>query len=127
MQVELGNPSAKEGRRDPTTDEVAFSPLEGERVTYVTMPPSYSLLESVTAITHPSGIWAHHADAPPSWVWSDNEALQALLAESFGCPVGRPEDLEDTHHTRSGPPGTGPGTASDTAPVDVTSEEVPQR
>lgn len=49
----------------------------------------------------------------PTWVWSDNEPLAVLLGHYFGCPVGRPDDVEDTHFTFSGPPGVGP----DDAPI----------
>lgn len=43
----------------------------------------------------------------PLWVWSDNDAFATLLGAFFGCPVGRPVDVEATHHTDAGPPGVG--------------------
>lgn len=44
----------------------------------------------------------------PLWVWSDNEDFAKLLSEFYGVPVGRPDDVEDSHHTNAGPPGVGP-------------------
>ena len=38
-------------------------------------------------------------------MWSDNDALARFLGEYWGIPVGRPDDVEDTHFTRSGPAG----------------------
>lgn len=64
--------------------------------------------EAFVAIVDPNGLWAKHSEADPTWVWSDNEALAAQLADYFGCPVGPPGDLEATHHTRAGGPGTFP-------------------
>lgn len=52
--------------------------------------------------------WPNHSPKPPTWVWSDNEDLAVMLSEAYGCPVGRPDDVEDTHHTLAGPPGVGP-------------------
>lgn len=52
--------------------------------------------------------WPNHSPQPPAWVASDNDDLAQMLAEFYGCPVGIPDDVEDTHHTFSGPPGVGP-------------------
>lgn len=52
--------------------------------------------------------WRAESLTVPTWVWSDNEAFAVLLGHYFGCPVGRPDDVEATHHTLSGPPGVGP-------------------
>lgn len=52
--------------------------------------------------------WPQHSADSPTWVWSDDEAMAELLANFYGCPVGRPDDVEDTHHTIAGPPGVGP-------------------
>ncbi len=56
------------------------------------------------------GGWASQANgADATWVQSDNPALELLLSEYFGCPIGAPSDVEDTHWTRNGMPGVGPG------------------
>lgn len=55
--------------------------------------------------------WPHHSPNPPSWVWSDEPDLARMLSEFYGCPVGIPDDVEDTHHTVNGPPGVGPAPA----------------
>lgn len=55
--------------------------------------------------------WPSHSPNSPSWVDSDDEPdLALMLSEAYGCPVGIPEDVEQTHHTISGPPGVGPTT-----------------
>lgn len=52
--------------------------------------------------------WDEHSDVPPTWVTSDNPEMERVLSEFYGCPIGKPADVEDTHHTLSGPPGVGP-------------------
>lgn len=54
---------------------------------------------------------AHSSIGTPTWVWSDNEDLAKMLSEAYDdCPIGRPDDVENTHHTDAGPPGVGPST-----------------
>lgn len=43
----------------------------------------------------------------PLWVWSDDERFEKLLSKFYGCPAGRPDDVEATHHTDAGAPGVG--------------------
>lgn len=64
--------------------------------------------EALVAVIHGGGAWNAHGQSAPSWVWSDNDNMAQLLGEYFRCPVGRPEDLEQTHFTLHGPPGVGP-------------------
>ena len=35
--------------------------------------------------------WPRHSDKPPAWVDGTDELLVALVADHFGCPVGRPK------------------------------------
>jgi hypothetical protein len=77
--------------------------------------PVFNLAEAFVAITigGDQSIWgAHSYDAAPTWVEVDGdegaEGLAQLLASHFHCPIGVPDDLEKTHHTVFGPPGTGP-------------------
>lgn len=71
--------------------------------------------EAVISVAH---AWSSLASppgsnaVPPAWVWSDNEDFAVLLGHYFGCPVGKPDDVEDTHYTESGPPGVGPTVAA---------------
>jgi hypothetical protein len=52
---------------------------------------------------------AHSGQVPPAWVsCPGNPDLERLLAEFFECARGKPDDVEATHHTVSGPPGVGP-------------------
>lgn len=53
------------------------------------------------------GAWQSEGTGTPDWVWSDNEDFAVLLGAFFGCAVGRPADVEATHHTDAGPPGVG--------------------
>ena len=90
---------------DPTLDVAAFkehlydATLANRGIT--SEPGSEALL----AVVHVDGLWQKHSDAKPSWVWSDNPVFARLLGSYFKCSVGRPDDVEDTHLTRSGPPG----------------------
>jgi hypothetical protein len=130
MQVELGNAAPRSADGSAVDD--------GEhRVTYVNIPDeAYELdlgaapsveqlalhllqadggvtklpgLEPLLAIVHPDGAWARHSTGKPTWVYSGTHPeLAEFLGEFFGCPVGRPDNVEDTHWTRSGMPGVGP-------------------
>lgn len=107
MRVELGNPAAKEAYRDVEIEvsgqvgtykgELKHRDLDGNRVTTVVIPDSYTLLEAVAAVLAQDGAWNNHTrgnrvgDVTPDWVESDNEALAQLLSEQMGCKVGRPK------------------------------------
>jgi hypothetical protein len=62
---------------------------------------------------------AYNRSGSPTWVWSDDDNFAVLLGCYFASPVGRPDDVEETHHTASGPPGVGPAAAE----IDPTSSE----
>lgn len=95
MRVLLGNSAAKEAYLDD--GNVAHRDLPGRRVTTITIPDSYTLLEAVQSVTAQDGVWNHHSrgddpgDHSPDWVESDNEGLASLLAQHFECPIGRPK------------------------------------
>ena len=36
-------------------------------------------------------LWSKHSDKPPAWIVGTDELLVALLADHYGCPVGRPK------------------------------------
>ena len=64
--------------------------------------------ETLTELFHPGiGIWFDQSnDLLPSWVYcEENPSLAAHIAAYTGCPVGRPADVEQTHHTNAGGPG----------------------
>ena len=63
--------------------------------------------EAILAVAHiVTGAWPGHSPRPPTWVACDeNPQYAAALATWYGCPVGAPADVEQTHITRSGPPG----------------------
>ncbi len=68
-------------------------------------------MEAVLAVVSPAGLWQQHSwpGTTPTWVWSDNEEVESYLAAYYGCPAGRPADVEDTHTTYAGGPGIVPG------------------
>ena len=126
MQVEFGNNS-------PRDSEGTKIEIDAPIVTYVNIPDTYSFdpsiqvsdlalhlarnpdvthlpaNEALVAVTHPmSGIWGRHGEGGPSWIWSDNKDLQAVLSGFYGVSGGRPDDIEITHYTRFGAPGVGP-------------------
>lgn len=37
-------------------------------------------------------IWSFHSDEDPAWVDGDDELLVELIADHYGCPIGRPDD-----------------------------------
>lgn len=61
--------------------------------------------EALLAVTHANGAWNSHSNAKPLWVDSDNAEFASVLAAFYGCPIGTPDDVEDTHFTLGGPPG----------------------
>lgn len=124
MRVEFGNPSPHHA---PTGTKEA---LPGPAVTYLQIPDSYTVTdgadandlakqlalggvtnlpghEALLSVIHQGGMWAAHGDAIPSWVWSDNPEFARQLSDWFGCPIGRPDDIEASHYTHAGPPGVG--------------------
>lgn len=129
MNVELGNKTPKMG--DGSLAELDGAPA----VTYIVIPDSYTFDpdvdvdelqrhlyrtrstgitnrpndEAIMAVVHADGIWSNHSgDDSPAWVaCDDNPAFAMALGRFFQCPVGRPEDIEETHYTRGGPPGVG--------------------
>ncbi|HEX7276039.1 MAG TPA: hypothetical protein VF244_01570 [Acidimicrobiales bacterium] len=89
MQVKLGNAAPHEYVRDPKTDELTQRALDNPSVTTVDLP-GHTVIDALRAITAQGGVWGAHSSEKPSWVWSDDPNLQALLADHFGCPSGMP-------------------------------------
>jgi hypothetical protein len=92
--VQLGNDQAHQwvvDKNDPNKGE--FEPIDGQQVTTVNIPPNKSLAEGFVTITDPNGVWRAHSSADcPSWVESDEPLLAQLLANHYGCSIGRPAD-----------------------------------
>lgn len=82
--VRLGNPAALDAGR----------PLDGEQVTTVHLPDSWSDEQIYNGITDPGqGVWRVHSGASaPSWVDSDEPEVARTLSEHYACPIGRPEE-----------------------------------
>jgi hypothetical protein len=119
--VELGNPA-------PTATENA--PV----VTYCSVPGTYTYVvadsaeqlaleaaahigrssDGVTRLPDQEALlaviagWRAESTGNPTWVWSDDGDFAVLLGHFFGCPVGRPDNLEATHFTTAGAPGVFP-------------------
>jgi hypothetical protein len=102
MRVLLGNSAAK-GAYRTDSGELSHGPLPGRRVTTISIPDNYTLIEAVSSVTAQDGAWNHHsqgndpADVSPDWVESDNETLAWLLAQHFECPIGRPEKWAESY------------------------------
>lgn len=124
MYVEMGNAAPHEYRGDSPEP----FPLTGPAVYRISIPDSYTmepadaselalhvvqrpgmLTPGVAAVSHlPDqeafvavvSDWPHHSAQGPSWVESDHEELERVLAAFYGCDVGKPDDVEDTHVTQ---------------------------
>jgi hypothetical protein len=88
----------------------------GRSVDGITHLPDQEALLAVIAS------WRAESAGTPLWVWSDNEDFAVLLGEFFNAPVGRPDNVEDTHYSDAGPPGVGPRDAEADARVAVANE-----
>lgn len=82
----LGNQAVIEPQ--PGGESKERSDLGYQITTYVT-PDTNSISTSFVEI---EGTWSLHSDKKPLWVESNNKALAGLLAEAFGCPIGRPDN-----------------------------------
>jgi hypothetical protein len=51
----------------------------------------YPLLDCVRSITADWKLHTWDTDPAPLWVASNSESLQAVLADQYGCPAGRPD------------------------------------
>ncbi len=106
---------------------------EGPAVTYIGVPDSYTYEVAKSAETLANDVAAHvgrasngvtrlpdqeallavvaawnaESGGSPEWVWSDNKDFAVLLGRFYDCQVGRPDDIEATHHTNAGPPSQG--------------------
>jgi hypothetical protein len=91
MYVHLGNNSAIEGFRDPTSDDpdlVRYRPLDGDRVTEVIFPEGISLNDAFSTTL---AVMEHHMaqGAAPVWVESDSDGLTTLLQEHWGLAAAK--------------------------------------
>jgi hypothetical protein len=92
MHIYLGNTAAKEAYRDSPDGPLKYRKVPGNQVTQCAAPHGKSLTQVFTEITHPSGMWAQQSFALPAWVVSDSPAMELMIAEHFGCPIGVPKD-----------------------------------
>lgn len=88
--VHLGNIDAKGGTTD-AKGVLTSTHVPGERVTDIGFHKGTSVMEALRMITDEQGIWQAQSWAPPAWVESTHPGLAAVLAEQYGCPVGRPK------------------------------------
>lgn len=143
VHVELGNPNPRSDASSPAVMTVSVPDSEGytsaEPGFAQEVDGSGELREMTTAaelatevmrqvasgggLTHLPGqeavlsvvaCWNAEGSGKPSWVEvEDNPDFEKLLSEFFGCPRGKPADVEQTHYTVSGPPGVGPRAAAE--------------
>jgi len=91
--VRLGNVAVREVIGADPDGAPIHRRYSGQSVCTMTLPnddDQWTHDERVRTVVHADGHWAAHSSAPPAWVESDDEELQATLAEHWGCPVGEP-------------------------------------
>lgn len=86
-------------------NRAAVAVLDGERVptagkfcTRIVVRPDATLLEAVTEISSPNGVWQAHSDAAPAWVAAEGpnaDAIAQILAAHYRCEIRQPEPVED--------------------------------
>lgn len=94
MHATLGNSKAKQAKGEGV-NVTEFEPVKGNRVTTVYFPEDMKLGEAFTTVTTANGVWENHSDGAPDWVESDSKGLAELLAEHYGCRIGRPKDWKE--------------------------------
>lgn len=91
-QVLLGNASVivpELGAQGTVNDAIITAqprPELGQQITTI-HPPVGAVEDQIAEI---ATAWRSHSAGFPAWVESDDPALEAALAEHFGCPVGCP-------------------------------------
>jgi hypothetical protein len=70
--------------------------LPGNRVTTIPIPAHDSLTDAMANITKPDALWARSSAADPTWVTCDDPALEAALANHYGCPIGEPDTTTES-------------------------------
>ena len=85
-----------------SADEAPPSPVQSvprpdlsQQVTTISLGEGGTVLDVVAA-------WQSHSTAAPAWVESDDDVLEAQVAEHFGCERGCPDnglDDVDNHDT----------------------------
>jgi len=73
-----------------------FRELPGPRITTIMVPSGTKLLEALATIVGANGVWSYHGSDAPDWVEGSDDAamLVNVIAEHYGCPIGRPDDWE---------------------------------
>lgn len=134
MFVELGNAQPHDILPDRVLDGPAVTTIDvNEADDAMTLEPGADVKDlALHLASHPGlvthlpdhGLFVHvvkvwdsgtHGIGIPTWVACSSVAqpdkaadLERLLSEFWGCPAGKPEDVENTHFTISGAPGVGP-------------------
>jgi hypothetical protein len=69
-------------------------PLTGKLCTRVVVRPDATLMEAVTEITSPNGVWRAHSDGSPAWVAAEGpgaDAITQILAAHYKCAIREAE------------------------------------
>jgi hypothetical protein len=60
-----------------------------QSITHMAIPPTWNLLETLTAVTN---LWNSESDAPPAWLsCPEDPELESILQKHFNCG-GMPEE-----------------------------------
>jgi hypothetical protein len=95
--IALGNSAVIEAvKTDETTDAIerVARPDLGQQVTTFNVPDNVGIGEALQTVAKVFA--SHHSDEPPAWVESDDEDFASALSKQFNCPIGRPNDWEET-------------------------------
>lgn len=97
--VRLGNTAVREVIGADPDGTPIHRRYSGQATCTITLPDDdngWTHDERVRTVTHTDGHWTAHSSQPPAWVeCPEDPDLETVLAEHFGCPVGRPASWTD--------------------------------
>ena len=97
--LRMGNKHSATAERDENdVVKVEFTEAPEELVNITRLPRSWSLLQCFQSVTLAGGVHDSHFAEAPTWVECPEKPMLAeMLAEHFGCVVGKPADtIEET-------------------------------
>jgi hypothetical protein len=96
----------EENDHDPDIDIEALRSHVANAYAYKNGVTNFPGAESLLEVVAPGSIWTELANEDPTWVASDDDnQLAAAFAAWYNCPLGEPDDVEETYYTNRGAPG----------------------
>lgn len=91
--VQFGNEAVLEPYKpNPETNETKTRKVKGSKITTMSLVTQ----DVGEAINTAKALWQNDSEKAPAWVESDDEVLQAALAQTFDCREGRPQSWKET-------------------------------